>query len=278
MRINSLNILESLVRISSPRKIDLELMLGQSTQILATLAQGPWEETIRIITEPEKELGQAYTTMKSLFDQTKKIYTQQDVFLSADKLNIEAPAQREIIRTTNLATFVSGVFAGDVGFYELNDHFIETFVPVGDFLSQEQGQLFLDLKTQVYISALSQEEQERTNEETLFEMFPDDIGSLLAMRHPEKSLSQTELEFIDELKKRRQYLTMESRDIESIRKSHDTGVLFLLTGHRELVESICLGRFLTQPERVSPQSLRAIDRPIYETVYRNESTTCNSTT
>lgn len=201
MRIHSLNILESL-----------------SIQILATLAQGPWEETIRIITEPEKELGQAYTTMKSLFDQTKKIYTQQDVFLSADKLNLEEDTQREIVRTTNLATFVSGVFAGDVGFYELNDHFLETFVPVGDSLSGEQGQLFLNLKTQVYISALSQEEQERTSEETVYEMFPDDIEILLNMRHPEKGLSQTEKNFIEDLKRRREYLINESRDVESIQR------------------------------------------------------------
>ena len=184
------------------------------------MAQGPWEETIRIITEPEKELGQAYATMKSLFEQTKKIYTQQDVFLSSSKLNIEERAQREIIRTTNLATFVSGVFAGDVGFYELNDHFLETFVPLGDALNAEQGHLLLNLKTQVYISALSQEEQERTNEEILYEMFPDNVAMFLSARHPGKSLSPREVDFIDLMIKRRELLFTDSRDIESIRKSH----------------------------------------------------------
>jgi hypothetical protein len=231
------------------------LILEQSTQILATLAQGPWEETIRIITEPENELGQAYVTMKSLFDQTKKIYTQQDVFLSADKLNIEEVTQREIIRTTNLATFVSGVFAGDVGFYELNDHFLETFVPVGDSLSEEQGHLFLNLKTQVYISALSQEEQERTNEEILYEMFPDNVESFLVMRHPEKPLSQKETYFIYDLKGRRELLLSESCDIESIRKPHARNHPHLLIIYREVVKSIWLGGFSTKSERLSPQSL-----------------------
>lgn len=195
------------------------LTIKKSTQILTTLAKGPWEETLRIITEPESELGQAYSTLKSLFDQTKKIYSQQDIFLSVQKLSMEEPTQRKIIQSTNLATFVSGVFAGDVGFYELNDNFIETFAPGGAALSREHGELFTDLKTQVYISALSQEEPEKPNDETLYEMFPDNLEALLQSRHPQIPVSLAEKEFADGNRRRREYLKTQSRDAESIRMS-----------------------------------------------------------
>jgi hypothetical protein len=231
MRILSLPILESLVRhnalceadarcLKKSAIADPELTFVKSTQILSTLAQGPYSETIRIITEPESELGQAYATLKSLFDQTKKIYSQQAPFLSADELNIREPEHRATIRTTNLATFVSSVFGGqDVGFYELNDHFIETFTPDGAPLERDPGELYLNLKTQMYLSAVSQEEQERTKEDILEDLFPVGIDELLAGRHLESPLSQNELDFIDSSKHRREYLMNEPSDADSIRET-----------------------------------------------------------
>ena len=192
----------------------------QSTQILATLAQGPYSETIKIITEPESELGQAYATLKSLFDQTKKIYSQQKAFLSADRLNIREDEHQATIRTTNLATFVSSVFGGqDVGFYELNDHFVEIFSRPRQCLSKEAGQLFLNLKTQMYLSVTSQEEQEKVVEDILEELFPSTPETLLLGRNISIPFTGTELEFIEAARERRQYLMNASRQVESIRKS-----------------------------------------------------------
>jgi protein TBF1 len=183
------------------------------------LAQGPYSETIKIITQPESELGQAYATLKSLFDQTKKIYSQQKPFLSADELSISEPAHRATIRTTNLATFVSSVFGGqDVGFYELNDHFIQTFVPDGEGLPRESGMLYLNLKTQMYLSAISQEEQEQTKEEILDDLFPPDMEERLLARHPGTTLTSDEMEFLKEAKDRRDYLQSEAGDVDSICK------------------------------------------------------------
>jgi len=183
------------------------------------LAQGPYSETIRIITQPESELGQAYATLKSLFDQTKKIYSQQKPFLSADELGISEPEHRSTIRTTNLATFVSSVFGGqDVGFYELNDHFVETFVPDGEVVQKDPGMLYLNLKTQMYLSAISQEEQEMAREEILDDLFPAGLEEMLLARHPEIPLAASELEFVNEAKARREYLQNEPGDVDSICK------------------------------------------------------------
>ncbi|ELR02040.1 hypothetical protein GMDG_05202 [Pseudogymnoascus destructans 20631-21] len=199
------------------RILSLPILESLSTQILSTLAQGPYSETIKIVTQPESELGQAYATLKSLFDQTKKIYSQQKPFLSADELNIREPEHRGTIRTTNLATFVSSVVGGqDVGFYELNDHFIETFVADGAELQTEPGLLYLNLKTQMYLSAVSQEEQERTKDEVLDDLFPVSLGDTLRARHPGSDLTQSEIEFVKEANARREYLQNDSTDPDSI--------------------------------------------------------------
>lgn len=183
------------------------------------MAQGPYAETVKIITQPDSDLGQAYATLKSLFDQTKKIYSQEKPFLSADELNIHEQEHRSTIRTTNLATFVSSVFGGqDVGFYELNDHFIETFTSDGSELQKEPGMLYLNLKTQMYISAISQEEQERSKDDILDDLFPSSLDEILRARHPGQDLTSGEVEFVNEARARRDMLQTETLNIDQLRK------------------------------------------------------------
>ncbi|KAK0121033.1 TTAGGG repeat binding factor [Cadophora gregata f. sp. sojae] len=199
MRIFSLPILESL-----------------STQILSTLAQGPYSETIRIVQDPDSELGQAYATLKSLFDQTKRIYSKDGLFLSADELNIKEPEHRATIRTTNLASFSAAVFASSVGFYELSSSFIDIVTPDGACLEKEPGELLVNLKTQMYLSMVTSEEQTDTKEDVLEEMFPYDFDEVLRQRHPDIPLSQDELEFVNSINSRREYLMNEPTDVDSI--------------------------------------------------------------
>jgi hypothetical protein len=112
---------------------------------------------------------------------------------------------------------VSSVFGGqDVGFYELNDHFIETFVPEEGELLKDHGMLYLNLKTQMYLSAISQEEQERTREEILEDLFPDNIIETFQARHPGIALGPNEVDFVNEAKARRAYLQNEPGDADSI--------------------------------------------------------------
>jgi protein TBF1 len=190
----------------------------QSIQILSTLTQGHWLATLKVVQAPQSELGQAYATLKSLFDQTKQIYSQNRAFLSADELNIHETEHRATIRITNLATFISSVFGGSIGFYELNDHFIETFAPDGEPMSKEAGDLFLGLKTQMFLSAVTQEEQERAKEDILEDFFPVGLDELLLSRHPTVELAESENEFLRASQERRHFLMMEANNIESIRK------------------------------------------------------------
>lgn len=148
------------------------------------------------------------------------IYSRRLAFLSADELNIKEPNHRATIRTTNLATFVTSVFSGqDVGFYELDDNFIGIFTPDNEPLEEKPGQLYINLKTQMYLSAVLQEEQEKTKEDLLDNFFPTNLEEVLSNRHPGVPLAQSEIDFLNAAKQRREFLMSETNDdVESIRK------------------------------------------------------------
>lgn len=174
------------------------------------------------------------------------------------------PEHRATIRTTNLATFVSSVFCGhDVGFIELNDHFIKTFTPDGAPLEKEPGELYLNLKTQMYLSAVSQEEQERTREDILEDFFPNGIEELLEDRHLDTPLTDTEIEFVKSFNSRRDFLANAPIDVDSIRESQTSAQRTLLTKSRIIIREICLGRFFEAAHQLLEQ--RTIDCSLYET-------------
>ena len=170
-----------------------------------TLGKGGYQETLNIVTCPESDSGQAYSLLKALFDQTKKIYT-TDAFLNCEELKLESPEQRAIIRKVNLATFVSSVFGSqEVGFFHLNECFLDTFIPEGGRLLKSQGALYLDLKTQAYISALSTGERDRMD--ILNDLFPDDMAHYLLLRRPgAKGLTPSEADFVQRAHQRKQHL------------------------------------------------------------------------
>ncbi|KAI5795734.1 telomere repeat binding factor-domain-containing protein [Geopyxis carbonaria] len=195
----------------SMRIQSLPILDNLSGQILQTLGKGPYQDTINIVTQPESGQGQAYSTMKSLFDQTKKLYT-QEAFLSADDLKLEDADQRATIRKVNLATFVSSVFGSqEVGFFHLNENFLDTFVPDGGRLLKSQGSLYLDLKTQAFISAMAT--NERTKIEILEDLFPPNMTEILLARRPgAKQLTPSEQDFVARLQHRRNHLMQTTED------------------------------------------------------------------
>jgi hypothetical protein len=91
-------------------------------------------------------------------------------------------------------------------------------VPDGGELLKEPGELYLNLKTQMFLSAVSQEEQERTKEETLDDLFPASLGDTLRARHPGTDLTPSEVEFVNAANARKEYLQNDSTDADSICK------------------------------------------------------------
>ncbi|KAK5140225.1 hypothetical protein LTR04_003103, partial [Oleoguttula sp. CCFEE 6159] len=198
----------------------------KASQIISTLGKRSFQETLDIVTQPETESGQAYATLKSLFDHTKRVYSRDKAFLDSNVVNYASQAQKDIIRKANLATFVSSVFGSqDVGFYHLNEHFLETFVPPGGKLLKWQGALFLDLKTQAYISALLAGDCSR--DEIVDDLFPTDLGDRIRARRPDASTQQlapSEQDFVERAASRRLYLLAEpttSEALELLPKKYD---------------------------------------------------------
>jgi protein TBF1 len=115
----------------------------------------------------------------------------------------------KLARNANLATFVTSCFgSGEVGFYHLNEYFLETFVNDGSRLLKQQAGLYLELKTQAYLSAMSNEE--RPKGVVLDELFPEDLETrLLGRRAGAKTLHPSEHEFLEKAKNRRRHLEAE---------------------------------------------------------------------
>jgi hypothetical protein len=207
-----------------------------------------------MVTQPESDPGQAYATLKSLFDQTKKLYSNHDAFLDAYQLGLHDPAYRATIRKANLATFVSSVFGSqDVGFYHLNEHFLETFVPEGGKLLKSQGGLFLDLKTQAYISAMAHTaSSERTKAEILDDLFPEDMDQRLLARRPgAKQLQPGELDFLTRARSRRDMLMNEDDEGEN---------------GKDLTEKYIWNEFLREVSAYVSKNLDAIVSPVDATL------------
>ncbi|KAI7193626.1 hypothetical protein KC363_g2620 [Hortaea werneckii] len=187
----------------------LPILDNLATQIIQTIAKSSFPEIQDLVRRTDAEVSQAYATLKSLFDQTRKVYSRETAFIDAVGIQMFQPSQQEVIRKANIATFVSSLLgAHDVSLFHLNDYFLDTFVPLGHRLLKWQGAIYLDLKTQTYISALMN--SDTSAEVLLDELFPNDLDAQILTRHPDApSLSPSEQDFVDRSRSRKSYLLAE---------------------------------------------------------------------
>lgn len=210
------------IKANSHLKIQsLPILDNLSTQILTLLAKSTYQDIAAFISEPESENGEAYATMRSLFDHTKKVYSSKNAFLSASDLGFNEPQQVDIIRKANLASFVSSIFGSqEIGFSELNEHFLNVFVPEGSRLLKVQGALFLELKTQAFIASMNNAERSRTD--ILFDLFPEDLEQRLLDRRPgSRQLAPSETDFVKRAKSRRDIILNEINNEDAMRALPD---------------------------------------------------------
>ncbi|KAL9124982.1 MAG: hypothetical protein Q9217_005751 [Psora testacea] len=187
----------------------LPVLDNLATQILSIFAKSSYPEIVNIATKPDSEPGKAYTTLKTLFNHAKKVYSQNEPFLSIQELGLVDNAHMDTIRKSNAATFATTVFGSqEVGFYHLNEHFLDTFVADGHQILKTQAQLLLDLKTQAYISAAST--GERNREDILDDLFPPDLEQRLLSRRPgARQLAPSEKDFVQRARNRKKALLEE---------------------------------------------------------------------
>lgn len=190
-------------------------LFRQATQILYKLATSSYETIIDMVANPDVEPGASYATLQKLFVQTKDVYQRRSSFLSIAELRLPDVEATDTVRVANLATFVSSLFGSqEVGFYELNEYFLDIFVEDGSRVLKSHAALFLDLKTQSYISAISK--GVRSKEDILDEIFPVDLEARVLARRAAKQLAPSEAEFLQRVQNRRQALVDEPDTPEAI--------------------------------------------------------------
>ena len=167
-------------------------------------------------TKPDSEPGKTFNTLKDLFKHAKKVYSEEDPFLSAQELGLFDNAHIDTIRKANTATFATTIFGSqEVGFFHLNQYFLDTFVADGHQILKNQAQLLLDLKTQVYISAISTGQRRR--EDILEDLFPQDLEERLLSRRPgARQLAPSEKDFVQRARNRKKALLEEPNTEEAV--------------------------------------------------------------
>ena len=132
----------------------LPILDNLSTQVLSTYAKLSLEDILLLVGNPETEHGQEYFAIKSLFDATKKVYTNDRSFLWPEELDLDEPYHAEVLRKANLATFVATLFEpSQIDFAELDMHFLRIFVPDSGRILKAHASMFLELKTQAFIAS-----------------------------------------------------------------------------------------------------------------------------
>lgn len=220
-----------------------------ATQLLRTVATSPYQKIIDLASNPDTSAGATYRDLTSLFEFTKRLYSEDDPFLTVEHIapgmwkegeetpSIFKPKQQSIestLRKVNLATFLAATLGTmEIGFFYLNESFLDVFCPLNNLdplnalsnlggyqnglqstdspvgarvgkLLKPQATLYLDLKTQAYISAI--EAGERSKEEILEDILPDDLHVYLMSRRNAKLLSPTETDFVWRCKQRKELL------------------------------------------------------------------------
>ena len=132
----------------------LPILDNLSTQVLSTFAKLSLKDILLLVGNPDSEHGQEYFAIKSLFDATKKVYTNDRSFLWPEELDLDEPYGSEVLRKANLATFVATLFEpSHIEFAELDAHFLRIFVPDSGRILKAPASIFLELKTQAFIAS-----------------------------------------------------------------------------------------------------------------------------
>lgn len=170
------------------------------------LAKGSLNDILLLTAGRDHEGSQAYFARRTLFDQTRKVYSKSAVFIDMHSLLSFTASQLEVIRKANRAIFIQSIVEGhDVSFFDLDSRFLDTFICPGQRLLKWQGTIFLELKTQAYIAALSN--NDGPSDALLDELFPQDLPDQLLARHPDTpNLAPSEQDFLDRARARKQYL------------------------------------------------------------------------
>ncbi|RYP70579.1 hypothetical protein DL771_005398 [Monosporascus sp. 5C6A] len=200
------------------RKHIIPALGNLAIDILIAWSEQSLEDTMAVLgvgNDPDSEVAKEYAFLKSTFDAQRRLLSDDHPLLDAQKLNL-ARQGREVIRIVNLATLCASVFStNEICWEELNEQFLKVFVAEDQALPQDAAELFLSLKTQIYLATL-ESEQQKPKDEVLEGLFTTELRERLHAHHPNTPLNETETLFIANAAARKAMLLNESNDANNI--------------------------------------------------------------
>ncbi|KAI0130370.1 telomere repeat binding factor-domain-containing protein [Xylariales sp. AK1849] len=187
-----------------------------AVDIIRTLSENSLEDTIATLNDEESEIAKEYGTLSTFFDTLRKSFSDNFPLLYADQLDITSTEDQEVIRIANLATTCASMFgANELGWPDLNTDFLLIFVPNGQQMPADVAELYIGLKTQMFLTLL-ESEQKLTREQLLEELFVFGQEEALNNHHPGLPLATSETEFLANAEARKAMLLNESGDPNNI--------------------------------------------------------------
>ncbi|KIW33997.1 hypothetical protein, variant [Cladophialophora immunda] len=190
---------------ASSRLDNLPILDKQSSQLLSFLSRLTPAEAMGLSSAPSAPTTKEYAALRASFDRTRRLLSPGWPFLSPHDLGLRDSNQIEIIRKANQAIFMSSIFTGEIGLRDMDRSFLAVFVPENGKLLKAQASMYLELKTQGFITAW------RTGAAppniVMADLFGPDLDKALLARRPGTTgLAPTEQEFLIRLASRRDIL------------------------------------------------------------------------
>ncbi|KAI8304612.1 Telomeric DNA-binding factor trf1 [Colletotrichum sp. SAR11_240] len=181
-------------------------------QLLVILSQHVFDDVYQQLQEKDSEVSKSFATIKSLFQQTRAIYSTSDLILDPATLDLTMPDNLTDVQVANLASFCCALFSFD-GHHDstskellaLQDHFFSVFLPGGehDTVTQEISDLFVAVKTHLVIDAVTTADQSAPVDQLIADAFSADLEDKLRARHGGSILTTEEQSLVTAVQERK---------------------------------------------------------------------------
>ncbi|KAK2735384.1 myb dna binding protein [Colletotrichum kahawae] len=181
-------------------------------QLLVILSQHVFDDVYQQLQEKDSEVSKSFATIKSLFQQTRAIYSTTDLILDPATLDLTMPDNLTDVQVANLASFCCALFSFD-GHHDstskellaLQDHFFSVFLPGGehDTVTQEISDLFVAVKTHLVIDAVTTADQSAPVDQLIADAFSADLEDKLRARHEGSTLTTEEQSLVTAVQERK---------------------------------------------------------------------------
>ncbi|KAK0651662.1 telomere repeat binding factor-domain-containing protein [Cercophora newfieldiana] len=188
------------------KSMSIPLLGNIAVQILLRLSQQSRQETEDLLADQNSEFQRDYQSLISMFLPARKIFSTSPLFFP-EELNISDSDDCETIRVTNLATIAASTFGADnVSLADVHKSFFSIFIPEDSGYEDSLTELFLGLKTHVFIESLNEREGSQHVMSLLDQIFPVDFAESLTRRSGDVVLNANEELLVRRIIERREDL------------------------------------------------------------------------